>query len=1169
MTTLQKPPADLRSKVQSLAMAIRRRLALLGFLTTLLPCVSAGLLLALLDYLWHFPGPLRLAIDVIFIVAVVAALAIKVIRPIFRTLPRGLLARQLEKTGRLSHDEIYTALEFVETGLPERNALAARTVLTAQNAAAAIRLDDALSWRLITRYTWLVLAVVVVAAAIVFTAPRLAGISGRRWLHPLSPNHWPLSVVVQLDWPPGGPPAILPRGDPFTVAARVTRGFSPELRVWLDIKTANGKRHAQLMTWQGKAAGDVFQKVILPTSNKIAVRVVAGDDARNPWVNIVVVPRPKIVTLTGIIHPPAYAPDAPVYSVNLRHHSARIILGSTLDIRVAGDRPIVAANITGAASAGPIHSLMKATAHGVPSLQFSCRPAKAFAGRIAITSVQHLASERGGRFRVAVSPDGLPQVQITHPRYAMDLTPNALIHLHISASDDLGLTTLDIAGGPRGQPSTAPPSYIQKATWQTLRFNQLTHQQIGKAIVAWTPQSMHLKPGDTIDLFAQVRDNFRGSTRPYVHPIVDSPRLVITIRTAAQIQRELRRSLGAIRRSIKRLLRRERITRNQTRLLHQTIEQAHELTPTEKLLLAQLAQRQNREALSAQAITHELGNLTREAHRNKLSKTSVGRLITTAGRVMHGVGYKIMPRAQNHLTAANRSVQASRPIASGPQLFSAQSREEQAIDQMRALIAKLGAAGEFESLRHQTERLLTKQNLLHTQLKQIAKQTLGQKVSKLSSALKRKLASLSAQQKTLAKLAARLSSRLSRAASQMAKSNPHMSAALKQAAQIAARYSVADAMSMASAAAGGNQLQSASADQKQAATGLAKMVRVLNQQAKRSLAQQVHRLKSLIEQLEALIKEQALLTTASAAEPPNSTRATLMPLADQQSKLELRSAQLAGKSRRVDASGYAHAYLMGACHQMGRATASLENARQPLAIPHQLQATHWLKKALAVLQKALAKDRGEQQMQTLSGLKAIYVRIRSQQHQMRLESKRLMAEMVPGKPPTRLQILNMAGESQGETALIKKLGQVSLRIGSRAPVITWMNRGIAKAMRSARSRLDQANPDAILLADQALALSQLDAVIEALTNQMKAISGGGGGGGGGNPPLIPPAAQLKLLRILQLQVNLQTLKLHAALARLPAGPARTSVRQQIEILANQQSRLHKQAVKMVESMQHH
>lgn len=1173
MTLLQTPPkSQLPAKLSALARAIRRRLMLLGLLLTLSAAVSAATVLGAADYLLHFPGPLRLVLAILFILGVAAGIGWNVIRPAFHRTPRHMLAHHLEKTGRLAHDEISAALNFLESGLFERNALAARAVEAAQIAATHIRLRDALSWRLIRRYGVWLLAAAAILAGLAFSAPRLAAISWRRWTEPLVSNPWPLHVLVQLAWGRSGAPHILASGDPFTVRARVNRGFTPNLRVWLEIKSSHAGLQPQLMTWQGKASGNVYEKVVLPQSGTLMLRVRAGDDDRNPWTTITVLPRPHILSAMARITPPPYAKGAPHYQINLMTHRAQIIRGSTITITAVSNQAVAGAQVTGGPD--PVDII---TPHGVSGTAsrravIIYQPQASFNGRLQVSNRHDLSSQHGGRFRVVVVPDALPQVRITHPRYALNLTPQALIHLHIRASDDLGLTTLSIVGVRREPNGKGKPPYQQAAPWGSLHYSTLTHGQIGRAVVPWTPASMHLKDGDQVYLMAQVRDDYTSHTPPHRHPAVDSPRLVISILTPAQIQRQLQRSLQAVRHSIESIIKRQRASRAQTQLLQRAISEAHSLTASQKILLAQAPHRQNREALSAQAIARELGNLAAVARRNDLARQAIGRTIADAQRVMAGVAQHVMPRAQSHLAHANHQVKAGQTPKAIQPLRAAIKRQNEAIDRMKALVSKLGAAGEFASLRHATTRLLAQEQMLERQLRQLARHTLGRSFSTLSRTLQQKLLSLAARQKSLAADAAHLTDRLNSAAAQMAKSNPHMAEALRAAAHISAQFSVPGAMGQASENAKENHLQSASSEQQQAAKGLEKMLHKLNQQEKRSLAQQIHRINSLLSQIKGLLQDQNIIASATAAEPPDASRLTLAPMANRQSRLELTAAELAGKSRRADPSGYVHAFLMAASHQMGRATGQLENANQPLAVPHQTQAIGWLKKALAMLQKMRKKDQAKQQMQTLAGLKAMYSKIRQQQRAMYHLSNQLQTEIPAGHPPTRPQILQIAGESEGETQLLQQLDLITKKIAGKAPVLAWMNRGIGVSMHAARTRLDQAEVGGTLLADQQMAISQLDAVIQALTNHMKHLASGGGGGGGsggggGQQPLVPPAAQLKLLRILQLQINAQTRQLHDQLSKVTSSQDRKVIHTQIYMLGHQQRRIYRQAIKMVRSMQ--
>jgi hypothetical protein len=88
--------------------------------------------------------------------------------------------------------------------------------------------------------------------------------------------------------------------------------------------------------------------------------------------------------------------------------------------------------------------------------------------------------------------------------------------------------------------------------------------------------------------------------------------------------------------------------------------------------------------------------------------------------------------------------------------------------------------------------------------------------------------------------------------------------------------------------------------------------------------------------------------------------------------------------------------------------------------------------------------------------------------------------------------------------------------------------------------------------------AMIDSIKESLLDRReKKKSGGGGGGGGGKQPLVPPIAELKMLRMMQLQINSRTsvLDQQAAAKALP----KDQLDQQAKELAEREAKVQKLA----------
>jgi hypothetical protein len=98
-----------------------------------------------------------------------------------------------------------------------------------------------------------------------------------------------------------------------------------------------------------------------------------------------------------------------------------------------------------------------------------------------------------------------------------------------------------------------------------------------------------------------------------------------------------------------------------------------------------------------------------------------------------------------------------------------------------------------------------------------------------------------------------------------------------------------------------------------------------------------------------------------------------------------------------------------------------------------------------------------------------------------------------------------------------------------APVFQWVLQTATDDMNESAVRLDKEETGQLTQEIQEDVIRKLGELIDALRKerqekQQQQGGGGGGGGGGGKQPLVPPLAELKMLRIMQKDVNRQTQK---------------------------------------------
>ena len=143
--------------------------------------------------------------------------------------------------------------------------------------------------------------------------------------------------------------------------------------------------------------------------------------------------------------------------------------------------------------------------------------------------------------------------------------------------------------------------------------------------------------------------------------------------------------------------------------------------------------------------------------------------------------------------------------------------------------------------------------------------------------------------------------------------------------------------------------------------------------------------------------------------------------------------------------------------------------------------------------------------------------------------------------------------------------QVDLATASRAivkrleeaPVFQWVLETATNDMQEAGARLDKESTGGATQEIQEDVIRQLSELIEALrkerTKPQPPSGGGGGGGGGGRQPLVPALAELKMLKLMQQDVNKRTRKIDEEVNQARDGRR--------ELTRDQRDRLRRSAAK--------
>ncbi|CAM9900437.1 unnamed protein product, partial [Laminaria digitata] len=216
-------------------------------------------------------------------------------------------------------------------------AMAQRSVATAHKELAGVQVARLIDLQPTRRRAGWLLGAAVLLGLVVGMMPTYSAIAASRWLMPWGDTAWPKRTQLQAE----DTPTVRPVDTPIEFTTRVTRGFRPGMRVWLNTRWVDGSGNgtgvaqAVLMTeqvaivttteadssdeadpgggggvfkLQWRAPANVVRQITAGETDgrELEVWFEAGDDRTVPQ-RVAFVARPQLTELTAELTPPDYA----------------------------------------------------------------------------------------------------------------------------------------------------------------------------------------------------------------------------------------------------------------------------------------------------------------------------------------------------------------------------------------------------------------------------------------------------------------------------------------------------------------------------------------------------------------------------------------------------------------------------------------------------------------------------------------------------------------------------------------------------------------------------------------------------------------------------------------------------------------------------------------------
>jgi len=1137
---------------------VRRKLRWLVVLHGLLR-LTAALLLALLtcvvlDWFLALPGPARLLITVLLLATLGVAIWRLLARPLLRPVALTEIAVKVQERFGDFEQGLAGAVEFVEKGASGSPALVKRAIKSVARIAGRVRMNQAVRARPAAGQALVSMFAAVTTLSVGLAAPGWLYTGTLRYLDPLGPYEWPRRVAVRgLSGD-----ALVAFGESFTCQMEVLRGASDRLRPAVVARDEAGQV-TKVPLLRGRDGN--YRWTFEALQRAFTYWFEAGDAttrAHPSRVRLVV--RPAVRSAELLVYPPAYVGDVTPTRHVLSDRPVTALEGSRATLEMVANKPLVS-------SAGkPAGAwLVRADTEPVPLAAVE-GDATAYRGQIDVlesttfsvrlVDAAGFSSRDPQVYRIDMARDKAPDVDLLEPPPLLQATPDADVPLVISAEDDFGIDSLvlhaEVADGPSWPPIDLRPVTVVNATPRGVS---------ARTDYLWSLAPAGLPPGRIITYAVEVRDNFELSGRR--HAPLRSREGRIKIVSHAELAETLAERLQLLAGRLRQLLTDQLALQEDLGLTAGQARGRQTLTaPVSDSLLRAWGEQARLSARTRQLGRQfaDLGELLDRNHSaDRAGRAQMARFQQRLGELSAGP----MSEASELIAAARLSADQS---LRDQQLADASAGQQAAVTVLQELLSELDRWGNLQDVVRRTQEFLDRQQRITQATARTTGDMIGRRVEELSAEQVERLSAQAAAQERLAEDVLGLLRRIPAVAEALREKDPASADALVSAEQAAHRTALAERMKQAADAVRGNRGSTAAIDQVAAEKGLQEMLAGFESRRERILAELTKKLAEVEEELTRLIREeQELLEANQTARFQADQSRRYLAQAQDQELLKRRTQALAARLTDSPETSPVGRLLRQVLPVMTQAAASLTSGNGAEAETHQHAVLTGLQEALEALLEIRRRAEAEQAKRSLLAFRQDLVDVRDRQAALNLAVSELIGQLTDVKRLGRLEARKVRRFAAEQQALREKMSSLQERVASTV-VYDWTVASIVEQMGDVAGRLDQRDLSGAtveMLADLLARLEQLiDALFEEASPPEDEFASGGGAGMQGQPRgPVPTLAELKLLKMLQLEVNRRTRVLAES---LESGEPSEETLSKISELGERQEQIRELAEKMIE-----
>jgi len=1178
----------LQQRIHALRSRGLRLLTIRGLSATVAAVLATVIVLGWIDYWVRFRDRGVLVVFAAIVAGVFAWTGWGAVRRLLRArLGDSQVALHVEACFPAVKDRLASAVEFLRQ--PEDDALAGSAAMRRATISQAIAASEALDFdAAIDRWPAMRSAIAALAVGLLAAGLAVADAAAVRTVlarltFPLGAADWPQRTHLALRQPVE--PIVVVRGQALEVEVYDLQDapLPSDCRIHYRLRDAQGRRREE-----SEAMQRLNNKMVARRENVVSpleFGFSGGDDRNMHWTEVQVIDPPEppaICALTLRITPPGYTnwPEEQREATSPRP----ILAGSCVQLAGKATKRLSPAS-TLQLDDGRVFPLVidgdGLTFHaGKPPSHGSAASPGELVVEQSIGYTFHLIDVNGVKggesWQLRVLADAPPSAIIERPAGDLFVTEKAVVNFRVRAREDIALRQVLLVL------SWTDAKTVKEKTFSLLRGPEKPSpssvSNLGAVAAGDQATIDHAVDVSELSLAAGMRLTCQAVASDYHSQTGRSDPRILTVITPDQLLERMAVRQSQILAELARLLKLQGDARSQARGLEIRLQEIAglEQADVDRLQAVEFNQREVARSLTSRVdgLPMLVLGLLADLENNRLDNPDFQRRLEGLLAEFDRLQREHLPSIGAELTAAIKGSQlrlqsTPRPLGcdaeSQSHLAAAGERQQQVIASLEGLLSRWRQWDDYRRFHRDVVQLRHDQEETARATTALGVQTIGRDLKELSSEELAELKIQAEHQLELARRETRLEEEMEGTVAVLGQSEPLAAGTLTDAVTEARRLAIAADMSAAGGKIRNNELGLAPADQQRVLQNLQEVLDILANNRPQELERLAKRLGEADKDLGVLRGQQQSLRGGieAAAGPPGKPipgsekqKAELQRLARQESELQRQTEQLGRRLERLSAEESARA-ADKAAGRMGQGSRGGDAGDGQTASRGAAEAEKALDEAAQLLRQKRFEIEAQLAMEQQARLQDAIKHLQRQEERIAAETREF-AGLERDGTLTRAQISGVLELARQQELLRDETGRVAQSLGPAnvfraglGTVVDEMGRG---SVLLQRRQLGPATQQA-----EQNAIDRLKMILSAMEAEepAKAASGGdpsngGGNNDGGKPPGILPLAQLKLLKLLQEDLNLRTRQLHQAEV---AGRPAEELRESYARLADEQGRL--------------